>query len=472
MYKNKPLLELITHAKNYIGGEILSKGIGYLGILIYSQIMSTGEFGTLSISFSLLALFSIFYSLGIRGAITRYYFEKHNDFQSFLSSNLILFILWSILITFIFIALRDPIISFFIIPKFLFNFLLFIGFSVSLFELFLSYLQTKKLSKTYGIAVLIKSIIVFCLGLTLTFSLESKLFYGPIYGMTISWVIGLILLSYLIYKKVNYDFNIKHIKYTLIFSIPIFFHLISQNILNTFDQVIINQEIGSKFVGIYSFAYQVSVIQLFVILAILKSWTPIFYERMNAKEHKIIESLIINKSTIITISSITIMIFSEIILRLFVSTRYASSFELIPILITGYFMFYLYTVYANYSFYLKKTVSVSIITLITGGINVFLNYLFIPIYGIEAAAWTTLVSFTIMFIMNFIISKSYLNIVTMPLRGLVLNCIIIILILALCLGLSKIEMNSILDFLIRVLSFFICSYLLIIKMKKHGGSIK
>ena len=49
----------------------------------------------------------------------------------------------------------------------------------------------------------------------------------------------------------------------------------------------------------------------------------------------------------------------------------------------------------------KKTGAISLFTFIAGFTNIFLNYHFIPKYGYEIAAWTTLASYILLFILHY-----------------------------------------------------------------------
>jgi len=81
----------------------------------------------------------------------------------------------------------------------------------------------------------------------------------------------------------------------------------------------------------------------------------------------------------------------------------------VPIIVIGYVGVFLYTLYGNYSFYRKKTGLISLATLFAGGINIGLNYWLIPIYGYVAAAYTTLVSYFLLFLFHFLNVKYILK---------------------------------------------------------------
>ena len=60
--------------------------------------------------------------------------------------------------------------------------------------------------------------------------------------------------------------------------------------------------------------------------------------------------------------------------------------------------------------HLKKTVYVSGGTIIAASINVILNYIFVPLFGFVAAAYTTLFSYIILMIIHFLITRLKFNV--------------------------------------------------------------
>ena len=173
---------------------------------------------------------------------------------------------------------------------------------------------------------------------------------------------------------------------------PLIPHALSGIILSHFDRIIINQISGTIETGLYSFAYNIGMIMNIIVLAMNKSWVPIFYNNLRKEEYNKIYNLAYNYSKYIFFAAIVLTAFSQEVVIIMADKSYYSSLSLIPIIILGYVFVFLYTLYANYSFYRKKTLLISIATLLAGGVNIGLNYLLIPRFGYIAAAFTTLIS--------------------------------------------------------------------------------
>jgi len=103
--------------------------------------------------------------------------------------------------------------------------------------------------------------------------------------------------------------------------------------------------------------------------------------------------------------AVGIIFFAGDAVLLLVDSRYHESIGIITPIVVGYLFLFYYSVYSNYLFYLKKTILVSINTLIATTVNIAANYYFISRYGYVAAAYTTLVSFFLLFLLNYITAK-------------------------------------------------------------------
>ena len=200
-----------------------------------------------------------------------------------------------------------------------------------------------------------------------------------------------------------------HIFYSLSFGVPIVFHLLSQNILSTFDQVIINQLMGESQAGIYSLGYKVGMILSVFIVAILKAWTPVLYEKINEKKYKEIDVLASKYCLAVSLVALVLILFSKEIVMILATEDYFQIIPVIPVIVIGYLFFFYYSMYVGYAFYYKKTKLISVFTIIAGVANIALNYWLIPLYGYQVAAWTTLLSYLILFTLHYTNSRFNIN---------------------------------------------------------------
>lgn len=395
------LLEFILHAKNYAAANILGRGLAFISIPIFTRLLSPADYGILAIFLSFLGVVSIIMGMGIRGSIIRYYYEETDDFDSFLGTNLVFILGWSIVVLIILVLLKPTLIGFFNIP---FTLLLLggvIAFLNITFQNYTGYLQASKRSKTVFNLNATRSVIILAFAIVITIMLTDNRYYGKVIANLITSIIFFIICLKPLLKLSSLNIKKKHIKYSLVFGIPIVFHLLSGRVLIDFDRIIINQLVGNKEAGLYSFAYNVGMIQNLISMGMLTAWTPMFYAKLNEQRYGEISKLASKYARLVYILAFTLILFSREIVILLADKEYHAAFEIVPIIVVSYVFFFLYTMYVEFAFYAKKTYMIAVLTIIAGSINVGLNYLLIPKYGYQVAAWTTLISYASLLLLHY-----------------------------------------------------------------------
>jgi O-antigen/teichoic acid export membrane protein len=397
----KDLTELLLHAKNYISAEFLTKGLAFLTLPIFTMLMSPDEYGVMSVFSSFTGILSIIFGLGIRGAISRYYYEEQQDFFDYFSSNIWFVLFISCLLTILAIIFQNQLQSFLNIPKGM----IYISFGIVIpqviFQLYKAYLQAAQKSKKIAYLSVINAVISTGLAIAIMYQMADERYYAKAFGQGIGILIIFFLTVWFLKKEVTFNIKKEHLKYSLVFGFPIVIHLLSQNILNTFDQLIINQISGNYEAGLYSVAYKIGMVQNVISMAILKSWTPIFYKKMNNEKYIDINYLARKYAVIILVVATLLILFSKEAITTLVDPKYYQALPIIPIIIVSYYFFFLYTIYVGYAFYFKETKNIALITIVAGAINIILNYLLIPKYGYIFAAWTTLISYFVLFVLHY-----------------------------------------------------------------------
>ncbi|EFO2533802.1 hypothetical protein B6P91_28030, partial [Escherichia coli] len=89
--------------------------------------------------------------------------------------------------------------------------------------------------------------------------------------------------------------------------------------------------------------------------------------------------------------------------------RYRESISVVPVILIGNSLIHIYLSYVNFTFYKKKTIYVSIGTLLAVAINIALNYILIPIYGIHGAAWATVIAYFMLAFFHYLIATIMLK---------------------------------------------------------------
>ena len=137
-------------------------------------------------------------------------------------------------------------------------------------------------------------------------------------------------------------------------------------------------------------------------MGMLQAWSPMFYDKLNDKKYDDINSLTKKYTKIVLIIAFTLILFARELVMLMADKKYYVALNIVPVVIISYLFFFLYTMYVSFAFYYKKTQLIALITIIAGSVNIVLNYLFIPKFGYTIAAWTTLISYVVLFVLHYV----------------------------------------------------------------------
>jgi O-antigen/teichoic acid export membrane protein len=419
--------ELLKHGSKYSIADFFSKGLLFFLLPIITKLLPPSDFGFISVYLSIIAFISIFLKFGIQAYITRIYFDINEiEFYSFLKTIFLFIFIIDIVVLLPIIYFKTNLSVILKIPDNLFLFAILVSFFSNIQELYLAILQVRKQSTSYiKIQIFTRTLNIFIFLFFVNILTNNAFLSRPYADIIVLIPLGLFFLLRII--KLDGKLNTNYLKPALQYGFPLIPHALAGVALHMFDRIAINQLLGEEQTGIYSLAYQIGMIVNIVLMGLNRSWQPIFYDSLkNKSEQNTIKDTIKNYGKIIFILSLFIIIFAEEAVVLFIDKQYHSSANLIPIIVIGYFLLFLYTLYANYSFYFKKTSSIAIITVLASLLNIILNYVFIPKFGLIASAITTLISFFTLFLGNYIYCRYKLEVKTISIKFFILELFVLI----------------------------------------------
>lgn len=113
------------------------------------------------------------------------------------------------------------------------------------------------------------------------------------------------------------------------------------------------------------------------------------------------------------------------------SDVFLEALPIAPVIVGGY-VFYGISLFANRGiYYKKKNIYLAVIVLTSGIANIFLNSYFIPRYGYEVAAYTTLASYFMMMVLSILFTTYILKLPPLPLGRILKYIVLLGLIIAL-----------------------------------------
>jgi len=402
----KELLNLSKHTAIYGFGQVASRGVAVLLIPLYTAYLTPENYGLLQITRVYNSLFLVFILLGMQSAMFRVYYKTDSlsERNIITNSTFIAYIVFSTVIfspimlllsNFSNILISTPESAYVL-------WLVFISvFLEGFYSLQLAVLRAEEKSKTYSIISLIKVLIY--IGLTILFVVHFKKdFIGVIQAGIISLIIIDLIMIPLTMSNFKLEVSIPYLRDILKIGIPLAVSGLGVWVLNLSDrymiQYLLPESIAMSQVGIYSLGDKLAqLIRFLIVVPFMLTWGAMMYsfeKKPNAKQiyRKVLHIFFF----IATLMAFFFSLFSkEIIMIISQNDAYNSAYIVVPLLsfskvLTGViFIISVGVIITNKSKY------VAFASFVAAILNVFVNFLLIPQYGIIGASAGSFIAYLI-----------------------------------------------------------------------------
>lgn len=397
--------KVIKAGIGYTIGNYMLKGLSFFTIPIFARMMSTSDYGLFNTYASYDGIFFVLVGLALHSSFKNAKYKYENQFNSFVSSCLVLAIISLLSWLFIgntFYFAYGKSIGF---SRVVINVLLLNSFGNAVIQyynvyvgIYYKYRDFLKIAVFNALCSLILSIVL------IKWCFPSSRYLGRILGTAIPvFVITIYIIIYFFrqsapaYKKKFWSFATKY-------SLPIIPHGLSQVVLSQFDRIMITAMIGSSSSGIYSFGYNIYTLIAVTSSSLDNVWSPWFYEKMNAGDIDTIKKQSSKYALGMMLFSVLVMLVSPEIIMLLGTADYSEAvYVVIPIVAGGFFSF-LYTLPVQIEYYYEKTKWIAGATFLAAILNIFLNWIYINQFGYIAAAYTTLITYCLYFVFHYIVA--------------------------------------------------------------------
>jgi O-antigen/teichoic acid export membrane protein len=414
------LKKIIWGAGIMFFGRILGKGIGYFYIMFVAR-LGAEQYGMLNLGFSIASLLIVLSVLGLDAGILRYvpfYLIKKDKarVKGVLYSAISITSILSLFFFFMmFFFSKQLAINIFHNSSLILIFKIF-SLMIPFTALASIFMMSLRAFQRVDYEILNREILEKTARLLFTILLILMGF--GVFGASISYVISALTIctvSFFILEKKVFSFlriKIKPIYFTkelFFYSFPLFLVGILQLTINWADTLMLGYFRTTFEVGLYNAASPTAALMFIMPGALISLFLPImiqFYTKKKKKEMVKIYDIISRWIFFVNLPVfLLITIFSKQILRIIFGQEYVSASIPLGILAFGYLMYSLAHTSNNMLYMIKKTKIIFIIYLIYTGINLILNYILIPLYGINGAAIATstsiIVGTLLLFLFNY-----------------------------------------------------------------------
>lgn len=400
---------LIKNTALFSLAKLSTSVIGLLLMPIYTNFMSTEEFGYSELVVSLATVIVPFITLGMADASMRFSMDKEYDKKSILST--IFCVLFFGTMVF---AISFPILVSLKIAE--------TGFLIYILPLAVLYgtnqiltYQSRGIGRTkeFAISTVISSLVHL---------LSSILFLvafdwgkeGYLTSIMFSYLISIIYL----FLKCNIvgQLNIKAIKKSifielLLYSMPLLLNTLSWSVINYSGRYIINYFCSTSEVGLYSAALKIPFIISLAYSVFTQSWQITATEEYKSKDAQNYFSLAYKAIiALLFVLCVFVMLFYKPLLSVYYGKEFYDSTKYVPVLLIGTIFNCLGGFIGSIYMSAKKTTAILWSTIFSAAVNFIAGIVLVPILGPQGAAIATALSFIALWLYRVFDSKKIMTI--------------------------------------------------------------
>ena len=414
--------KIFSHSSLYTVANHLPIFANIIILPIITPYLTKEDYGIYGLTFAYLGGLSAFSMLGIHVLLQNSFFKKNEFFKELWAKYFGILIVWRllysniVLIIFYFlfkVKTGDDFLLYLILvfsPVIFFELTISIGTRYCQYEGKHQYVYiTSFIAGFFAVLSSFISIYYFRLG-----------YLGLLIGSTVSGFIQFLFFSYLIHFKLklfpNFNISKQFINDTLSISLPIIPHSFSGYLLNTSDRLILDiNNISLKNIGGYNISYNFSNYFESFNNSMNSVLSPLYFKlfalKDQTKSKKLVNSLTIFWFLFLWVLCVLVSLWcKEIMSFLYRNSEFSDLYKYVPFLLIGMMYRPFYVACVDKNIFLESTKSILFISGGGGIINLVLNLIFVPFYGIEAALYITFFSYLYMGFSGFYINSIKKNI--------------------------------------------------------------
>lgn len=378
--------------------QLLIRGISFITTPLYTRLLSTEQFGQIRVYESWLQIAVPIMSLCLWKSVERAKYDMREKFDSYTSAVQNLSYISIVLMTGVCLLLKPQVESFCNMD----DIMLYTAFGYVFANTSVLYMNRRekqsmryKFATTASILLVIPATLISVIWLyvgNIRGEFEQLVHYR-ILGFYIPQIIGGLIIALIMAVQGKKLFSLAYWKYGLLYSLPLIPEVLSIQIMNQADKIMIQDMIGEWETGIFAVGTTVSFIIWILEDSVWNAWLPWFYEKMSRSEASDVKKPWVTvMQGFGLISWFVVMLAPEIVWILGGKKNMAAIWVIAPMVTGTLFRFYSYSYTAIQNYY-KKTAQVALGTILAMIINVVLNYICIMRFGYRAAAYTTAISY-------------------------------------------------------------------------------
>ncbi len=434
---------LVKGSALYISGDLATKLLAFILIPFYTRYLIPADYGIIEVIKAFTQVLTIVCGLGLNGALVRFYFEysEPEDRARFFGTTVFALIGSAFLVILVFDLIGQIWFDHFFsgIPFHPYMRLaIWTVFLTSTSSIVLVLYRVRQEPGKYITFQLVQSFLGFALIIYFIVEWQNGAL-GKLQGEFVAAISVGILCVVLVRPYIRLYCSWPDVKKSLKFSVPLVPHLIFWWIMDLSDRMLLQYYTTLSEVGVYALGYNMASVMMVAIAGLNNAWAPYFFSMSNRPGAKdIIAKLLLYGLCVILFVGLVLVLVARELVLLITTPEYYEAYRVMQVIVLAFIFTGVSTILANLIFYGKTSHRLPLLTGLSACVNIGLNILLIPRFGMMGAAYATLIAMAVYACLVFIVSQ---DVYRVEYNGRKIGAMVVALILGLVIG-SEIRLEG------------------------------
>lgn len=391
----------------YMAAGLIPNFVNLFILPVYTRYIAPGEYGLVALVVTTTTFLGAFMGLQLTNSIHRLYFDYEGEERRVYCSTMILSILLVNAVILLPLHLAGPWLARVLFPKVDLPYrpLLLLGFAFMFFQNLVNYGNAMLRVQERGRALLVSALIhtAASVGLGLHLVVGRGLgAAGLLAAMAAASAVHALTHGWLVRAQISLSFRGSMFRQAAAYSIPIIPHSLGGILFMYSGKYVASHYVAIASIGLYEFADKLAMVFKMLVQSFQHAIGPTFMRESKVDRAAATErfaGIITRWSALYAVLCLAMALLFKEVIALVLPASYQGCYPFVPVLLAAYMFQGLYGFAANALLFEKKTHWVPAISLTAGLLNVGLNLVLLPRFGMIAAAWTTLAAFVVTFVM-------------------------------------------------------------------------
>ena len=396
--------------------QVINSGIPFLLLPVLTRYLTPEDYGMISTYNAVFGVISIFVGMSVAGAVGVSFFHlSREELKKYIGNAFNILIFTTTVVLLVLFFLEPYLVEKLKLPAMWFYIAAIMAWMQMITAINLSLWRSQQKAKPFALYEVSQTIFNISLSLWLIVGLHYG-WEGRVIGITTATILFGALSMVFIFKRGYAEFNISKIytKELLHFGIPLIPHQAALWIRFSADVLLITMLIGAGETGLYSIGLQFGMVVGVLSTAFNNAYMPHLYEQLKENNWKakraVVKFTYLYFAGILSLAMVLATFFIWLV-PYYLGNKFHGASQYIYWLSLAYAFQGMYLMVVNYIFYVKKTYLLSMVTVSTSIFHIVMSYMLIQRYGAIGAAYASVVSFFLTFILVWSVSS---RVVDMP----------------------------------------------------------